>query len=106
MPVEIIALHRPDVTIVWEDEHRSVWPARELRLRCRCAMCIEEMTGARLLDPARVPDDITVLGMELLGQYAIGIRFSDQHGTGIYRFRDLREDCPCEGCVAGRSKRQ
>ncbi len=106
MPVEIVALGRPEMTIEWEDGHRTVLPARELRLRCRCAMCVEEMTGAKLLDPSSVAGDVRVTGVELLGQYAIGVRFSDGHATGIYRFADLRAECPCEGCVAARVKRQ
>jgi ATP-binding protein involved in chromosome partitioning len=105
MPVEIVALNRPEMTITWEDGHTSVWPARDLRLRCRCAMCIEEMTGQKILDPANVPEDVRVADVQLMGQYAIVIAFSDGHATGIYRFRDLREECPCEACQAARSSR-
>ncbi|MSP61971.1 MAG: DUF971 domain-containing protein [Myxococcales bacterium] len=103
LPLEIIGLHRPDITLVWEDEHRTVFPARDLRLRCRCAMCIEEMTGAPLLDPKRVPADVSAQGIELVGQYAIAIRWSDGHNTGFYNFRDLREACPCPECTRRRA---
>jgi DUF971 family protein len=41
--------------------------------------------------------------MELLGQYAVSIEWSDGHTTGIYNFRDLRANCPCETCTAGRT---
>ena len=58
MPVEIVGLLRSTVSITWEDEHRTVYPARELRLRCRCASCIEEMTGRQLLDPDKVPENV------------------------------------------------
>jgi ATP-binding protein involved in chromosome partitioning len=104
LPLEIIGLHRPDVTFVWEDDHRSIWSARDLRLRCRCAMCIEEMTGVPLLDPGKVPADVVATGMELVGQYAVAIRWSDGHQTGIYNFRDLRAGCPCLECAAARAK--
>ena len=98
LPLEIIGLFRPDVTFVWEDEHRSVYEARDLRIACRCAMCIEEMTGVPLLDPKKIPVDVRATGIELVGQYAVAIRWSDGHQTGIYNFRDLRANCPCLSC--------
>jgi ATP-binding protein involved in chromosome partitioning len=98
LPQEIIGLHRPDITLVWEDDHRTVYRARDLRLMCRCASCVEEMSGQPLLDPATVPADITAEHIELVGQYAIAIRWSDGHETGIYNFRTLRERCPCPEC--------
>jgi ATP-binding protein involved in chromosome partitioning len=102
MPVEIVGLERPTIEIVWEDDHRTVYPARDLRLACRCASCIEEMTGERLLDPAHVPDEVVAKAISLVGQYAIAVRFSDGHETGIYNFRDLRENCRCKECSKGR----
>jgi ATP-binding protein involved in chromosome partitioning len=99
MPVEIVGLLRSTVTITWEDDHVTVYPARELRLRCRCAMCIEEMTGQPLLDPKTVPSEVRAKSIRVVGQYAINIEWSDGHSTGIYNFRDLRANCPCEACT-------
>jgi ATP-binding protein involved in chromosome partitioning len=99
MPVEIVGLLRSTVTFTWEDEHQSVYPARELRLRCRCAACVEEMTGQPLLDPKTVPENVRARAINLVGQYAIQIDWSDGHNTGIYNFRMLREGCPCEECA-------
>jgi ATP-binding protein involved in chromosome partitioning len=53
-------------------------------------MCQSEATGERLLDPASVPEDLSVSDMHLVGNYGVGIHFSDGHTTGIFRFRDLR----------------
>ena len=89
-----------DITFEWEDGHRTVYRARDLRLRCRCALCIEEMTGRKLLDPAAVAEDVVARAIDLVGQYAIAIRWSDGHSTGIHNFRDLREGCPCQTCSA------
>ena len=89
LPIEIVGLGKSEVRFVWDDDKETVFSARELRLRCKCAHCVEEMTGQPLLDPARVPADLTVKHMELAGTYGVRIEFSDGHGTGIYRFQDL-----------------
>jgi ATP-binding protein involved in chromosome partitioning len=98
MPVEIVGLLRSTITFVWEDEHKSAYPARDLRLACRCAECIEEMTGKPLLDPKKVPDSVRAKAMRIVGNYALSIDWSDNHSTGLYNFRSLRENCPCEDC--------
>ncbi|MBE7450900.1 MAG: DUF971 domain-containing protein [Kofleriaceae bacterium] len=94
MPLEIIGLGQAEVRFVWDEGDEDVWPARTLRQRCTCAYCQSETTGERLLDPASVPEDITVTAMNLVGNYGVSIAFSDQHGTGIYRFRELHASHP------------
>jgi ATP-binding protein involved in chromosome partitioning len=103
IPLEIIGLNRPEITIVWEDEHRTVYPARQLRLLCRCAHCVDEMSGKPRLNPDTVSHDIVAKHIELVGGYAITITWSDRHSTGIYHFRRLREQCPCSECQALRA---
>jgi ATP-binding protein involved in chromosome partitioning len=98
LPLEIIGLNRPEITFIWEDEHETVYPARELRLRCRCALCVEEMSGRPLLDASKVPQDIVANRISVVGAYAINIKWSDGHETGIYHFRRLRDECPCKRC--------
>ncbi len=102
LPVEIAGLLRQNVTITWDDEHVSVYPTRWLRLNCRCAECVHEWSGEPLLDPAKLPERLQVKHIEVVGQYAVRFEFSDGHGLGIYRFRDLREKCPCDPCTAAR----
>ncbi|HCX11700.1 MAG TPA: hypothetical protein DHU81_15425, partial [Hyphomonas sp.] len=38
-----------------------------------------------------VPDDISVLGAEPVGRYAVRIQFSDGHDSGLYTWKFLRE---------------
>jgi len=90
MPLEIIGLGKREVRFVWDEGDEDVWPVRELRIKCTCALCQSEATGERLLDPKLVPEDITVSDMHLVGNYGVGIHFSDGHTTGIFRFRELR----------------
>jgi ATP-binding protein involved in chromosome partitioning len=94
------AIHRTDdaVRITWAEDHVGVYPARDLRLACPCAECVEEMSGRPLLEPTAVPAHITPLRIALVGAYAIRIDWSDGHSTGIYTYEFLREICPCERC--------
>lgn len=92
MPLEVIGLGKSDVRFVWDEGVEDVWSAQDLRIRCTCALCQSEMTGERILDPASVPEDITVTHMEVVGNYGLSIHYSDGHTTGIYRFLLLYED--------------
>jgi ATP-binding protein involved in chromosome partitioning len=103
MPDEIIGLLRARITLKWADGHETSYAARDLRLACRCAMCIEETSGKPLLDPAAVSPTVRAKGIELVGQYAILIQWTDGHSTGIYNFRDLRGNCPCPACAEVRA---
>ena len=80
--------------VEWADGHRTSYATAELRRLCPCAHCVNELTGVRMLDPADVPDDLTHLDVRLVGNYALALRFSDGHETGIYPFRMLRENDP------------
>jgi ATP-binding protein involved in chromosome partitioning len=102
VPEEIVGLLRSTITFTWPDGHKTTYPARALRLRCRCAACVEEMSGAPLLDEASVPATVRAQRIEMMGQYAIQIGWTDGHDTGIYNFRDLRANCPCAECLARR----
>ena len=95
------AINRSDagLLIEWDQAgHQGFFPARELRLACPCAACVEEMTGRPTLDPATVPGDIRPVSLALVGAYGLRISWSDGHGTGIYTFDRLLMSCPCERC--------
>lgn len=99
------AITRQDtgLLIEWDDQgHQGFYPARELRLACPCAHCVEEMSGQPLLDPATVPPDVRPLSLALVGAYGLRITWSDGHSTGIYTFDRLLSDCPCPACTARR----
>ncbi len=77
--------------IEWDNGERSTFSARELRSICPCAACVDELTGVRRQDPSKVPEEMTHADVRLVGNYALAIRFSDGHSTGIYPFGMLWE---------------
>ena len=91
--------------VEWDERgHTWLYLARELRLACPCAECIEEMSGRPLLDPGAVPADVRPVSVGLVGAYGLRVVWSDGHSTGIYTFEGLRRDCGCPLCRAGRSR--
>jgi DUF971 family protein len=87
--------------IEWTDGHKSRWRLSHLRRHCPCAQCVDEWSGEALLSPEAVADNIQCSVVESVGRYAITIKFTDGHATGIYSFTTLRELCQCEECTAG-----
>lgn len=106
IPSEIIRANVHDVLIKWKDGHESLFQARELRLACPCAGCIDEMTGERRFDPQTISQEVHPLKISLIGRYAITIEWSDGHRTGIYSFTRLRQLCPCPHCTSTKSPLQ
>jgi DUF971 family protein len=98
------AIERRDdgILIEWDTAgHQWFYPARELRLACPCAACVDEMTGRRLLDPDTVPADVRPASIGLVGAYGLKVRWSDGHDTGIYGFTRLLAACGCSRCRGG-----
>jgi ATP-binding protein involved in chromosome partitioning len=91
------------ITILWSDQHKSLYDGRDLRLACRCATCVDEWTHESLLQPDRVPSDVKPRAIEVMGNYAVHIDWSDGHTTGIYTYDYLREVCACDECKNKRS---
>lgn len=63
---------------------------RDLRLVCQCAQCRDEMSGKRILNPENVSLNINLTRVWSVGNYALGMAFSDGHDTGIYTFQALQ----------------
>src|SRR4051794_25591039 len=91
------------VAIAWSDGHQSRYEARDLRLACRCAACVDEWTHQSLIKPDLIPKSITPKAIEVVGSYALHFTWSDGHNTGIYTYDYLREVCACDECKRKRS---
>ncbi len=76
--------------IAWQDGAISEYEPRELRLKCPCAGCVDEMTGIRTLSPASVPQGVYPEAIHYVGRYALQFEWSDGHATGIYTYEYLR----------------
>lgn len=94
-PIDIKARQTDGVLeLVWDGQNESIsLPYKYLRSECPCAACKDEWTGARILDPATIADDIKIEDMELVGSYALKIGWSDGHGSGLFTWENLRKIC-------------
>jgi DUF971 family protein len=79
--------------VKWHDGHERRLPYLRLRAQCMCACCVDEITGERILDVEGIDPDIAIDGMELVGNYALKIRWSDGHDTGLYTWEHLQRLC-------------
>ncbi len=95
------------LTISWPDGLQTTLTSDSLRRHCPCASCREKhggITGTpsnlsqarsnRLRVIQATADESTDLqSVWAVGNYAIGLRFGDQHDSGIFSFEFLRGLC-------------
>jgi DUF971 family protein len=79
--------------ITWADGMQASLPYLQLRAQCMCARCVDEITGERIVDIEGLDPAVAIDQMELVGNYAVKIRWSDGHDTGLYTWPHLRQLC-------------
>jgi DUF971 family protein len=86
-----IKVHRERriIELHWSDRVSEL-PFRRIRQNCPCAACVNEFTGERILDPESVPENIDALEVGFSGNYALKIKWSDSHDTGLFTWNHLR----------------
>jgi DUF971 family protein len=95
------------VTIAWRDGHHSHFAVAALRAACPCATC-QDLHGEGRQPPAAASNPLQLfqaapnrlLEAKPVGRYALQLRFSDGHETGIFTWEYLRSLCGCEACRA------
>lgn len=87
---EVVA-EKGRVVVHWPDGTETRVANKALRSSCQCALCINEFTGAPILDPTKVPEDIRVETIQPLGNYAVAVAWSDGHTSGIYSWEHFRK---------------
>jgi Mrp family chromosome partitioning ATPase/DUF971 family protein len=79
-----------EVVLVFNDGRELSAKAFDLRANCPCALCVSEITGQRMVDIKKIPNDINPVEILPLGNYAVGITWSDGHASGIYPYSMFR----------------
>lgn len=78
------------ITLCWPEGESLKLDNRTVRAHCRCALCVNELTGEQLFKPENLKSDIAPKVIFPLGNYAIGIDWNDGHSSGIYPYRNLK----------------
>lgn len=94
-PPQTLSAHTADgeLEIRWEGSPSYRVPFRELRGLCPCANCVNEHTGERMFFPRDAENDVHPQKMNLVGNYAVKIAWSDGHQNGLFTWEYLRQIC-------------
>ena len=82
---------RGQLEVIWRDGKSVEIPFFTLRDACKCARCVHEITGEKMLDPSTIPEDIHIESLSLVGNYALRVQWSHQHCSSIYTWERLAE---------------
>jgi Mrp family chromosome partitioning ATPase/DUF971 family protein len=85
------AFDEKKLSVTWSDGEKSQVDHYRLRLSCRCARCINEMTGEKMASAESIPLDVHPKEIFPIGNYALGINWSDGHTSGIYSYQTIHE---------------
>lgn len=75
--------------VTWPNGQVHRMPYKLLRGECPCAACVNEFTGIRTLDITKIPADIHPQELSFAGNYALRVRWSDGHDTGMFTWENL-----------------
>ncbi|GJQ30373.1 MAG: hypothetical protein HBSAPP03_22570 [Phycisphaerae bacterium] len=96
-PVDIDIQRAKGVAIRWPDGRTVFYPVAYLR-RMSPSADAKDLRTQLAQNPLTVvpaggvaPEALTILEAEIRGNYALWLRFSDGHATGLYSWEYLRE---------------
>lgn len=87
----VLAKDQRSLALTWNDGSTTTVAARRLRQFCPCAGCVEEWSGKRTFEIDTIPEDMKVIAVESVGNYALSFTFGDAHRTGIFQWTYLHE---------------
>jgi len=79
------------ITLGWADGDQITVSNRDVRSSCQCALCVDELSGKKILKDPDIKSDIAPKEITPLGNYAIGITWNDGHSSGIYPYKNLKK---------------
>lgn len=83
-----IGFNDTSINIQLTDKDILIFKPKELRLKCQCAHCIDEFSGKQILKESDIDESISPITVKTVGNYAIGIEWSDNH-TSLYSYEKL-----------------
>jgi len=87
-----------ELKITWKDGQESVYPLDALREACPCAACRggHEFMGEKHNPDLTLPVDrhVELENIQIVGNYALQMWWSDGHDSGIYTWAFLRRIDP------------
>ena len=80
--------------IKWQDNVEHVISAFNIRFKCPCAHCVDEITGVQLIKEEDIPPNVKILESVPVGRYGVKFSFDDPSpgaNSGIFTFTFLRQ---------------
>ena len=89
-PTKIKIRDNEYLDITWSDgETRSI-KLSNLRNNCPCAVCLAEKDEwSKSYIPLYTLEQLKITKIEIIGNYALGIKWEDGHDTGLYDYQYL-----------------
>ncbi len=89
---KIAIIEKRHLSILWENSGQTKIKLANLRRNCPCAICDAEREerGSKYI-PLYTAEQLTIVNIQTIGHYAIGVQWKDGHNTGIYEFEHLRK---------------
>ena len=93
-PRKLEIIDKNELFIKWDDESESLISLKHLRDECPCATCKGETILFKTLRPPSITvknsNMYEVADIQLVGGYAVQIKWQDGHNTGIYSWDYLK----------------
>lgn len=92
IPVQIKVKEEKYLHVKWDDESQTEIQLAHLRRFCPCAKCTSQVE-AHPHDYIKVytHEQLIINSINMVGNYAVAIKWADNHSSGIYEFGYLKK---------------